>query len=312
MFILATAALFAACGDKDNANDPSDSPSGGGDNPGSSTYAFSGRKLTKVVVSRDMYPGTIWTYDLSWDGNHLTEIKETAWYGTRHVVVSYDGDRPVALNAYKDGSLYSSASYTYSGGRVSRVLYMEPEHDSDSPEPDSAWMRDYTYSDGKISKITHTNIDELQYHRHGPFYPGDNWSESRAISEYTLTWDGNNLATRSLEYNASWNEFFEQNVRCEYSDKKNPLCPPLGLFGIEIYEMLSGNPAGWECVRGNNAWFDAYWSENIVSNIKINGSDAQQYELSWTFDGDYPSKLIMTINEDGYSDTYTVAYTYVD
>lgn len=303
MFILATAALFAACGDKDNANDPSDSPSGGGDNPGSSTYAFSGRKLAKAVVHYEHQYGNTWTYDLSWEGDLLSEITEYRgdWGDSRRFIVAYDGNRPIAINGYWEDSLFASVTYTYSGEHVTRVLYMEPDSDFPNRQVDSCRIWDYTYTDGKITKIVETDYNIIQYERITNHHP--DFVESDAQSLLYHTWDGNNVATVRDGKN--------REGSFEYSDKRPAFCPPMGLFGIELNDLISGNPAGWGYVHGYNGMFGAIWSKNIVTKMTYRNVD-DYYNLSWSYDGDYPTKLVWTITDEGRSSTFSVTYTYVD
>lgn len=281
MFLLATAALFAACGDKDNANDPSDSPSGGGDNPGSSTYAFSGRKLAKAVVHFEHQYGNTWTYDFSWNGDLLQEIRGfDSGRKTWRAEVVYENGRPVTINGYRKDALDSRITYTYSGNKVSHVLYMEmDENDEGVMVLDTAVILDYTYTGNKITLINATE-----------------WRRNR---QYHLSWDGNNISTFT-------------GCEIEYSDKKSPFYPPVGLFGYELLIMLSDNPSGWGYSTGNWSYFS--WSENLMSR-NINKADYNATTtITGTFDGEYPLTLTNTTTADDMegSKSFSVTYTYAD
>ena len=256
LLLLASAALFTACGEKDS--DSSDTPSGGGS--GNGGYEAPERKISALDVwLRETFLGTL---HFKWEDDKLIALgtydADSVWH--ERARFSYVGDLPSEFVEPP----YDKVSYSHnSTGQISNVKYTFDGGDGE-------YLFSFTYSNGKVTRFIRDRIDD-----------------GESPDTTYLTWTGNNVTHFERHDIGNYGVEVREGT-IQYSAKKNPIRLPIGV-GIEftsethyrgVLEYL------WTAAGCSDYCF---WTENIPDPNWISywTGDSVQY----TFDGDWPVEM---------------------
>jgi len=257
MFLLASAALFSACGEKDN--DPSDAPSGGGSSSAPS------KKIKQIELD---YYGDIWINRYTWDGDNIVELA-TVRDGRveQKSRYEYEGNRisRETETRYYDGEggyRETVGKYIYAGSHIERVElteYMYLEGESQPYEQEYDGTRRYTWGDGKPVRI----IDEGRH---------------ESIT-HTYQFEGDNLVKMDVDHGYS--------TTISYDNGKNPF-PLMYQFhwsGVQFDGWSVNNITKMEDSRGTITYDYTYDADGYPVSAKQTEVDEEgrEWEVTITY-----------------------------
>lgn len=303
LFLLASAALFTACGEKDN--DPSETPSGGG------SISSPEKKIKSIQTTPSNWTLVPRKVSFEWEGDlmKLVHFDGEQVYGS--MIFSYNGATGATVNYPRkesDPSYFNYCNIRYDGDRV-----IEQEWRKYIDEDSSIHTYSYSYADGSIAGV------DYMWKKWDHKYRRSDENYYREGSErLPMTFEKGNLV---LYGSKSSSEGSIRYVEISYDDKKSPF--PL--------RAKTSNELVWmrEAYNGGELFvFFFPWSDHNITSIEaVNDNEYRRTTLTciynYTYDElGYPASVDVQVKEEVHEHyngttatrerTYTLTYQYYE
>ena len=307
LFLLASAALFTACGEKDN--DPSETPSGGG------SISSPEKKIKSIQTTPSNWTLVPRMVSFEWEGDlmKLVHFDGEQVYGS--MIFSYNGATgatvtlPAKRSESEDPSYFNYCNIRYDGDRV-----IEQEWRKYSGEDSSIHTYSYSYADGSIA-----GVDCMWKKWDHKYFRSDENYYREGSERLPMTFEKGNLV---LYGSKSSDEGRTRYVEISYDEKKNPF-PSRAKTPSELERMREAYNSGELFV------FFFPWSDHNITSVEAVDDDGE-YEresisiiYNYTYDeSGYPASVDVQVKKEVYDyyrgttetreRTYTLTYKYYE
>ena len=238
-------------------------------------WKWDGKKLMSITEYDDNEP---FTTEFEYNGNRLEKITNKAENG--YALVSYDGSVISKIDAYTDGILTGTITFTYDGKKVSKIVYAladGPVLDDKAPQQ----TRLFNVVNQLFTPINNENITAMMQ-KGGRIGNGT----------MTFTWDGKNIS-QAVYTDGGYTSTYSYT----YDNKKNPFKGFLLEYLEEPVSAASKN--------------------NVIKTEASYKGDGESFstttETTYTYDGNWPVTCACTDNyvQPTYHNSYTTT-TYIE